>query len=309
LSGPAELPSAEHEALIQFLYLAPVGLVQAGIDGEIVMINPIAAQHLIPLSRDGGLANLFTALEGVAPELRLLCASFDRPAGLVCDGRYVHLHHDSARAAPQILSLTLLKLDNERLAAVLTDVTLQVRRERQLRQSGEALSDHLTGLANRRAFFEAAELELCRGRHLPRPTSLVMVDADRFKSVNASFGHAAGDAVLRHLSIAMKSTFREVDVAARIGGDEFAVLLPSTDLAGAAAVAERLRMQVASQSLLVDGARIAYTISLGVAAMDGSVAGLDALQRRADRALYVAKARGRNQVVRWTPGLASGAHA
>jgi diguanylate cyclase (GGDEF)-like protein/PAS domain S-box-containing protein len=440
LSAHPELPSAEHEALIQFLYLAPVGLVQAGIDGEIVMINPIAAQHLIPLSRDGGLANLFTALEGVAPELRLSCASFERAAGLVCDGRYVHLHNDSARAAPQILSLTLLKLDDERLMAVLTDVTLQVRRERQLRQSDawlnalltsitdyalvaldsqgrirdwnagiqrvtghasdaigqpysifyppdaitaehlhdrlreaddngwsldegprrradgsqfwgstliaplpgqgqapaggatgaayclvlrditdqreaseerrkEAFSDHLTGLANRRAFFEASELELGRSRHLPRPTALVVVDADRFKSINDSFGHAAGDAVLRHLSIAMKSTFREVDVVARIGGEEFAVLLPSTGLAGAAAVAERLRLRVASQSLLVEGARIAYTISLGVAAMDDSVAGLDALLRRADQALYAAKARGRNQVVRWTPGLASGPHA
>jgi hypothetical protein len=72
--------AAEHEALMQFLYLAPVGLVQTGIDGEIVMINPISAQLLMPLSRDGTLTNLFTALEDVAPELRHLCAVFARPA-------------------------------------------------------------------------------------------------------------------------------------------------------------------------------------------------------------------------------------
>jgi diguanylate cyclase (GGDEF)-like protein/PAS domain S-box-containing protein len=428
--------SAEHEALIQFLYLAPVGLVQARIDGEIVMINPISAQLLMPLSPDGALANLFTALEGVAPELRFLCASFDRPTGLVCDGRYIHLHHDSASPAPQILTLTVLKLDDKRLMAVLTDVTLQVRRERQLRQSDawlnalltsitdyalvaldsqgricdwnagvqrvtgfsdavikqpysifyppgaitaehlhdrlreaddngwsldegsrvradgsqfwgssliaplpapeqapgagagqpayclvlrdisdkraaseerrkEAFSDHLTGLANRRAFFEAAELELGRNRHLPRPTSLIVIDADRFNAINDSFGHAAGDAVLRHLSIALKSTFREVDVVARIGGEEFAVMLPSTSLDGAAAVAERLCLQVASQSLLVEGERIAYTISLGVASMDDGAADLAALLRRADQALYAAKARGRNQVVRWASALAT----
>jgi hypothetical protein len=76
VSGDAHAQlAAEHEALIQFLYLAPVGLVQTGIDGEIVMINPISAQLLMPLSRDGCLTNLFTALEGVAPELRHLCAS------------------------------------------------------------------------------------------------------------------------------------------------------------------------------------------------------------------------------------------
>jgi diguanylate cyclase (GGDEF)-like protein/PAS domain S-box-containing protein len=431
MSDAAAQPSAEHEALIQFLYLAPVGLVQAGIDGEIVMINPISAQLLMPLSRDGGLTNLFSVLEGVAPELRYLCGTFCQRHGMICDGLHIHVSAGSQGQAPQILSLTLLKLDDSRLMAVLGDVTVQVRRDRQLRQSdawlnailtsitdyalvgldregricefnasiervarfgdevvgapytifyppgattaehlhdrlreaddngwsldegsrlradgsqfwgssmiaplperdplpGEharqpayclilrdisdkreaneerrkaALCDHLTGLSNRRAFFEAAELELGRSRHAPRPTSLVVIDADRFKGINDNHGHAAGDAVLRHLAIALRSTFREVDVVARLGGEEFAVLLPSTDLAGAAAVAERLRQHVESQSVTVEGERIRYTVSLGVAGMDDGVAGLDALLRRADQALYAAKGRGRNRVVRWS---------
>ncbi|MWN65557.1 hypothetical protein, partial [Escherichia coli] len=83
--------AAEHEALMQFLYLAPVGLVQTRSDGEIVMINPISAQLLMPLARDGNLANLFTALENVAPELRHLCAVFARPSGMICDGLHIHL--------------------------------------------------------------------------------------------------------------------------------------------------------------------------------------------------------------------------
>jgi diguanylate cyclase (GGDEF)-like protein len=425
--------TAEHEALIQFLYLAPVGLVQAGADGDIVMINPISAQLLMPLSRDGSLANLFTVLEGVAPELRLLCAAFDRPRGMVCDGLHIHLHAgERGKQAPQILSFSLMKLDNARFMAVLTDVTVQVKRERQLRQNdawlnailtgisdyalvgldrrgricewnpsigrvtrfseeivgepyaifyppgamtaehlhdrlreadengwsldegwrvreddtrywgssmiaplpefepaaddGErqsayclilrditdkreaseerrkaAFCDHLTGLSNRRAFFEAAELELARSRHAPRPTALILIDVDRFKGINDGFGHAGGDAALRHLSLALKATFREADVVARIGGEEFAVLMPSTDGPGAAAVAERLRWQVEAQSVLVEGKLVRYTISLGVAAMDEAVPGIDALLRRADQALYAAKDGGRNRVVRWTP--------
>jgi hypothetical protein len=119
---------AEHEALMQFLYLAPVGLVQTAADGEILMINPISAQLLMPLQRDGNLVNLFDALAGVAPELRHLCATFGRPSGMVCDGMHIQLGSGrtatrAAKRAPQVLSLSLLKLDGTRLMAVLSDVT------------------------------------------------------------------------------------------------------------------------------------------------------------------------------------------
>jgi PAS domain-containing protein len=129
--------AAEHEALMQFLYLAPVGLVQTAADGEILMINPVSAQLLMPLQRDGNLVNLFDALAGVAPELRHLCTLFARPSGMVCDGMHIQLGSAEARPkrGPQVLSLTLLKLDEARLMAVLSDVTEQVRRDRQLRQN------------------------------------------------------------------------------------------------------------------------------------------------------------------------------
>jgi diguanylate cyclase (GGDEF)-like protein/PAS domain S-box-containing protein len=425
--------AADHEALIQFLYLAPVGLVQTGIDGEIVMINPISAQLLMPLSRDGTLANLFTALEDVAPELRHLCASFGQPNGLVCDGLHIHLNGGSPgkrMRVPQVLSLSLLKLDGARLMAVLSDVTEQVRRERQLRQNdawlnalltsisdyalvgidregrvsdwnetigrvtgfppsvvgqpyslfypidattpertqdrlreadangwsldegprmradggqfwgstmispmperdphtaddGEpayclvlrdisdkreaidlrrksVFTDHLTGVANRRAFFEAAELELSRNRRTPRPTALILFDADHFKDVNDRHGHPAGDCVLRQLGAALSATFRQVDVVARVGGEEFAVLLPSSTMAGALAVAERLRVLVASQPVVCEGVPIAYTVSAGIAAVEaGETIDLDTLIKRADRALYAAKTKGRNRVECW----------
>ena len=177
------------------------------------------------------------------------------------------------------------------------------------RQASEALRqsiscDHLTGLANRRAFFEAAQFELQRWGRLPRPVSVVMVDADHFKAVNDSFGHGAGDTVLQQLAACMSATFRSVDVVARIGGEEFAVLLPGTSIEGAEMVAARLCHSVALQKVQVDGKTIRYTISAGVASMEEGVDGVDALIKRADAALYVAKANGRNRVERW--GVDSG---
>ncbi len=427
--------SDEHEALLQFLYLAPVGLVQAALDGTIAMINPVSAQLLMPLSRDGDLSNLFTALEGVAPALRHLCADFAPAQGVICDAMQLHLTDASGRAgAIQVLSLSIVKLDNTRLMAVLGDVTQQVLRERALKQadawlnailsnvtdyamvsldsdgrvdawnetigrmlghSADALlgqpysvfypagattadhvldrlreadadgwsldegqrqradgslfwgsamiapvqerdlplaggggatpaycmilrdisdkreaseqqrqatfCDYLTGLANRRAFFEAAERELARSRHSPRSTALIMFDADHFKAVNDRFGHPAGDAVLRHFAAILRAAFRDVDVVARVGGDEFAVLLPSTDLAGAAAVAERVRLLVEAGPATIDGDSIGYTVSAGVAVIDDGGGGLEGLMKRAGQALYAAKARGRNRVDCWSP--------
>jgi diguanylate cyclase (GGDEF)-like protein/PAS domain S-box-containing protein len=161
--------------------------------------------------------------------------------------------------------------------------------------------DHLTGVANRRAFFEAAELELTRNRRTPRPIALVLFDADHFKQINDRHGHPAGDRVLRQLGAALSSTFRQVDVVARVGGEEFAVLLPSATLAGAAAVAERLRQLVEGQPVIVEGASISYTVSAGIAAVDaGETIDLDTLTKRADQALYAAKANGRNRVECWS---------
>jgi len=429
---------AEHEALIQFLYLAPVGLVQADLDGEIVMINPISAQLLMPLSSDGGLTNLFGALESVAPGLRLQCAQYPREQGMVFEGLHIHLRAgEHAKRAPQILSLTLLKLDEARIMAVIQDVTAEMRRERQLRQSdawlnailtrisdyalisidrlgrivdwnesiarvtgfGEhavgspysvfypadamtpehlldrlreadrngwsldeglrlradgsqfwcsaliaplpdreafglddpqapayalilrdisdkraasekrrqaAFCDHLTGLANRRAFFEAAELELDRAAHTPRPLALILFDADLFKNVNDRYGHPAGDRVLCDLADALRDTFRIVDTVARLGGEEFAVLLPSTGEQEALHGAERLRALVATRLVATDMGEIAYTVSAGVAVLDAGAnqdGGIDALIKRADQALYLAKGRGRNRVAGWTAHL------
>jgi PAS domain S-box-containing protein len=147
----APLPdgAGEYEAVLQFLYLAPVGLVQASPDGEIVMINPISAQLLMPLSADGNLTNLFTALESVAPDLRQRAASFGPTHGLVCDALRIQLRAGvRGKTDPQMLSLSLLKLDGDRMMAVLSDITAQVAQERLLRQNDAWLNAILAGVTD-----------------------------------------------------------------------------------------------------------------------------------------------------------------
>ena len=433
----------DYEALTQFLYIAPIGLVQARLDGEIVMVNPVCAQLLMPLSRDGELSNLFTALQGVAPDLRHMTEVYEGSHGMVCDA--LHLQVDAGRAGrkdAQILSLSLLKLDEQRLMAVLSDVSKSVKRDRELRQSlawintivtgltdyalvaldasgcavswnpsigrvtgfaseatiarsyamfypsdgmsadraldrlheaddsgwsldegwrvradgsrywgscliaplhvpgddalddecragkaysliirdisdrreaTEALrqsvsSDYLTGLANRRAFFEAANLELQRWARMPRPLSVVMIDADHFKQINDEHGHAAGDAVLRHLAAGLSFTFHAMDVVARVGGEEFVVLMPGIAIEEAEAAALRLCRSIEAQAVEVDGTFIRYTVSAGVATMQEGLDGVDELLQRADAAMYVAKAKGRNRVERWFAGANTSSH-
>ncbi len=139
--------TAEHEleSLTQFLYLAPIGLVQAASDGEILLLNPMAAQLLLPLAGDSGLVNLFDALLPVAPDLRLQADAYALPHGRVCDNLTLQVSTEGRDARVQTLSLTLLKLDATRLMAVIDDVTLAVRREAALRQSRDWIASFVSG--------------------------------------------------------------------------------------------------------------------------------------------------------------------
>jgi diguanylate cyclase (GGDEF)-like protein len=162
----------------------------------------------------------------------------------------------------------------------------------------QASTDGLTELANRRHFEEALEAELTRIERFGGGVALVLADLDDFKSVNDRFGHQAGDEVLRAFADILRETVREIDLAARYGGEEFAVLLPQTHLAGAEQLAERLRRAIASRPLSPrPGSLIAVTASFGVAAFPDSPTPA-ALVAAADKALYRAKRRGKNCVVR-----------
>ena len=424
----------EREALLQFLYLAPIGLAQTSIDGEIALINPVCAELLMPLLRGGELDNLFTALSSVAPDLAHQARNYAPMYGKIFEGLEIHVSAGGAGKEPQILALTLLKLGDSRLMAVLDDITQVVKRDRELRHSqawiqsistglfdvnyalmsldgqgrvqgwnpgirnltgfeaeatvgqsyanfspggdmgvsralerlheadqtgwnleegwirrtdgerfwgscliapvclpgdgaeaermyslvirdiserreaNEALrrsiwSDHLTGLANRRAFFDAAATAMQRCVRDRLTLSLALFDADHFKAVNDTHGHAAGDAALRHLAAGLSATFGPTDVVARVGGEEFVVLLSGSTVDEASALAERFRAHMASHPVTVNGVSVFCTVSAGVAALDEDVNGIDDLLQRADTALYAAKGAGRNQVVRWSEAM------
>ncbi len=178
-------------------------------------------------------------------------------------------------------------------------------RERQLLEANERLrhmsqTDGLTALDNRRHLEERLDEMFEHARRLSEPLSCVMCDLDRFKSVNDTFGHQAGDAVLRQFSRILKGAAREIDRVGRYGGEEFMLLLPGTVLDAAVTFAERVRKHVEAHTFTFDGTSIRRTASFGVSAWPHPrVANSDVLVRAADDALYVAKETGRNKVVRF----------
>jgi diguanylate cyclase (GGDEF)-like protein len=160
-----------------------------------------------------------------------------------------------------------------------------------------ATTDVLTGAANRRNFMERCETEVARARRYDRPTSILMLDVDRFKSINDTYGHAAGDAVLKAMADGFRLALREPDIWGRLGGEEFAILLAETALPEAAAVAERLREQLAAMTVTHQEYSIQFTVSIGVAALIPEDGGLEKTLGIADALMYQAKQAGRNRVV------------
>lgn len=161
----------------------------------------------------------------------------------------------------------------------------------------QASRDDLTGALNRRAFVERAAEELARARLLARPLALLLIDLDHFKAVNDRHGHLVGDEALRALGRQLGELRREGDVFARLGGEEFALLLPDTASAGAVAAGERIRLAAAMSHAREDGSPVPLSVSVGVAEADEGEEGIEPLLARADRALYAAKAAGRDRVV------------
>lgn len=180
------------------------------------------------------------------------------------------------------------------------DITARKELERALEEI--SYRDPLTGVANRRHFFERAREEFARGRRYGNELSLIMVDIDHFKRINDRWGHAAGDRVLRNLCNAAQAVLRQEDLLGRLGGEEFAVLVPDTGLDGAFIVAERLRLQIAAQAVTEGSDIIRYTVSAGVTTLAAEDSSTECALQRADEALYVAKRAGRNCVARYSIG-------
>jgi diguanylate cyclase (GGDEF)-like protein len=158
--------------------------------------------------------------------------------------------------------------------------------------------DALTGLMTRKQFVVLAEAEWARCRRDRRPLSLLVADIDYCQQINGHFGHHIGDRLIIHVADLCRAIGRASDIVARVKGEEFAILLPDTELAQAEIIAERLRRMVEATPLLTDGERVPATVSVGVAGVHPGVDGIVALMTAADDALLEAKLGGRNRVAR-----------
>ena len=158
-----------------------------------------------------------------------------------------------------------------------------------------ATIDRMTGLSNRAQYLTVAEVELARSRRYDRPLSMLMLDIDHFKSINDRHGHDIGDKVIIEVARLCQAIARSTDIVARLGGEEFGIMLPETGEAEAIAFAERLRVTIADMSVALPGGRLSGTVSIGVATREGG-GGVTEMMKRADLALYEAKHGGRNRV-------------
>lgn len=164
-----------------------------------------------------------------------------------------------------------------------------------------ATTDPLTGLYNRRHFLECLAAEWSRFQRYYRSVSVLMLDIDHFKSVNDRHGHATGDAAIKAVAAACLEGKRKSDIVGRVGGEEFAVLLPETSLSRARTVAERIRKRVMGAQILANRIQFGVTVSIGIAEATVSMSGIDGLMGAADHALYEAKAEGRNRCIAFAP--------
>ena len=300
------------EALMQFLYQAPIGLLQTTLEGEITMINPMAAQLLMPMAPGGDLGNLFDLLATAAPQLRAQAAAAAHPGGEVCDGLRVTqggargLDHDIASTT---LSLRVLRLDARTLMCSVSDVTTAMRREQQrvaaeVRDAGRI--DGLTAMPNRTVVLERIQRAVRRAQADPDYRFVVIfINGDRFNRVNVTLGQAAGDELLRLMGGRIAANMRQRDgpgvlsepgqTAARLGVDEFVVLLESVqgpDVAAVADVVARRLVDALGKPYTIDMVPVHSTVSVGVVLGDGSAIDGEALLQDASLAMREAKRSG-----------------
>ena len=200
---------------------------------------------------------------------------------------------------PYWVDLNIIPLTDEtgtitHFAAIERDITAQKATEKQL--SALAATDELTGLVNRRAFRAELGREIARALRYHRPLAIIAVDLDHFKRVNDEHGHEVGDAVLVGFSQVARRTLRQIDVICRMGGEEFDILAPNTNLEEARHLAERLREELRRSKFRCRDIEIGITASFGVTALSGPEDSVDAILKRADQALYSAKQAGRDRV-------------
>lgn len=306
------------EDLVHFLYQSPIGLVQATLEGEITMMNPMAAQLLLPLARQGSVTSLFDILRDRVPQLQQLVQAYAGDRGMVCESLRVmadvaELHGSPAR----VLALSVIKLGNSGLMASVTDVTQELQRQEaitasQLHQA--ARIDPLTALPNRASALE--RIEALIGDHpasCPSRFAVLFLDCDRFGHVNDTHGRHTGDALLRSLATRLLGVVRARDLvspvapgewtAARLGGDEFLVVLDGIDsVQQALAITQRL-LDALSLPHQIGDQQLFVKLTAGVVP-PGHISGdAEAILHDAYLAMNEGKRAGRDRLAAFEPAM------
>ncbi|MBL0313379.1 MAG: PAS domain S-box protein [Holophagaceae bacterium] len=269
-------------------------------DGAVTFINP-AALAILGLEKDEVLGRNAHQLmhhhhQDGSPYLEEDCPiHLTRQDGIRRQVEEVYFRRDG-EPFPVQMTVTPMQGDGQLMGVevVFQDISSRKKMEQDLVRL--ATTDPLTGVANRRRFLEQMEMEWARVRRFGTLASLLMVDVDYFKKINDAHGHAIGDEVLRHLADLSVAQLRRLDLFGRLGGEEFGILLPGTDGAGALQVAEEFRRNVANSPLQTNEGTVPFSISIGATAFERSDRLPDQILARADAALYRAKEGGRNRV-------------
>lgn len=308
MSTPAVISDVNdnYEALIAFLYRAPIGLAEITSDGTIEMLNPMAAQLLIPLAPNADLVNLFSALALVAPQLQQIVFNFTQPSGVICESLRIDLSAMARDNTIKVLSISLMKLETGRLMAVLADATQEVAREQHKLSSSlrrAARTDMLTQMPNREEVREQLQhmidLMVAEGK---AGCAVLFMNCDHFRRINDALGHATGDEILGLMAERLRSALRQGDrigtapkmhqMAARIGSDEFVVILDDMrqdqDMLS---VSQRI-LDVLSAPYTTRLHRVSCTVSMGLVMTSRAGADADAVLQDASIAMVEAKRAG-----------------
>lgn len=251
-------------------------------------------EFIFLLGLGGGAASVYSARRYMATGA-MACVMLPATIWLLLQGEITQF----SLAMASVLFMLVMVRTSSVLSVALSGNYMLTHRLTLAKQNSEQLAqtDFLTGLDNRRAFFEHGQtlVNYCERNQLP--LCVLMVDADHFKQINDEYGHAVGDKVLQHLAVQLRGALRKSDLCGRMGGEEFALLLPDTPIEQATALAERFCQSYAASPLRYEDVEITNTVSIGVAS-DGY--DIDHLLHCADGMLYQAKAAGRNRVVAQT---------
>lgn len=287
-----ELRSSE-ERFRWMVERAPFPIVVTKVAEHNILYANQLASTLFGMSQDE--ASALTAPEFyVIPEERIKLAEEVRAYGQVL-GRELQLKNRCGKTFWAMVSASKMEWFGEPVIMVaVNDISIRKAMEEELQRL--ATIDFLTGLLNRRQFFSLGNQEIKKAGRYGRPLSLIIYDVDHFKQVNDTFGHQAGDIVLREMSKAVHAQLRETDIAGRVGGEEFGIILPETATSEALILAERVRTAIESLAIDSGEAVLRITASFGVAGLVVEDKSLDQIFSRADEALYEAKKAGRNRV-------------